>query len=41
MRRPTYVDDTTAEIPAMWYGGTVTSVASSSPAAANSSVPIT
>ena len=26
MRRPTYVDDTTAEMPAMWYGGTVTSV---------------
>ena len=31
-------DEITAEIPAMWYGGTLTSAASSSPAEANSSV---
>ena len=38
MRRPRYSDDSTAEIPAMWYGGTLTRAASSSPAPANSTV---
>ena len=37
-RRPMNSDETTAEIPAMWYGGTLTSAASSSPADAKSSV---
>src|SRR4051794_4654934 len=38
MRRPAYVEDSTAATPAMWNGGTATSVASSSPADANSTV---
>ena len=40
-RRPEYVDDRTEEMPAMWYGGTLTMAASSSPAPANSTVEIT
>ena len=38
MRRPANTEERTAEIPAMWYGGTLTSCASSSPAPMNSTV---
>ena len=36
--RPAYVDDSTAATPAMWYGGTATSAASSSSALPSSTV---
>ena len=38
MRRPANTELSTAEIPATWYGGTLTSWASSSPAPMNSTV---
>jgi hypothetical protein len=41
MRRPRYRLLSRFASPATWYGGTLTSTASSGPAPANSTVPIT
>src|SRR5262245_4106509 len=40
-RRPAYRFDTVFDTPAMWYGGTLTRLAASAPALANSTVVIT